>query len=57
MSYNLQRYIPRRIAVDLEELIKIPKIYIRDSGILHALLEIENTEDLLRNTNEQNRIT
>jgi predicted AAA+ superfamily ATPase len=30
-----------------KRLIKNPKIYIRDSGILHALLEIENSEDLL----------
>lgn len=30
-----------------KRLIKTPKIYIRDSGILHALLEIENSEDLL----------
>jgi predicted AAA+ superfamily ATPase len=30
-----------------KRLIKSPKIYIRDSGILHALLEIENSEDLL----------
>jgi predicted AAA+ superfamily ATPase len=30
-----------------KRLIKSPKVYIRDSGILHALLEIENSEDLL----------
>ncbi len=30
-----------------KRLIKSPKIYIRDYGILHALLEIENSEDLL----------
>jgi predicted AAA+ superfamily ATPase len=30
-----------------KRLIKNTKIYIRDSGILHALLEIENSEDLL----------
>ena len=30
-----------------KRLIKSPKIYIRDSGILHALLEIENSENLL----------
>jgi hypothetical protein len=29
-----------------KRLIKSPKIYIRDSGILHALLEIDNTESL-----------
>jgi predicted AAA+ superfamily ATPase len=30
-----------------KRLVKSPKIYIRDSGILHALLEIENSEELL----------
>jgi len=30
-----------------KRLIKSPKIYIRDSGVLHALLEIEDTEELL----------
>lgn len=30
-----------------KRLIKSPKVYIRDSGILHALLEIENMEDLM----------
>jgi len=30
-----------------KRLIKSPKIYIRDSGILHALLDIENHNDLL----------
>lgn len=30
-----------------KRLIKAPKIFIRDSGILHALLEIHNTDDLL----------
>ncbi len=30
-----------------KRLIKSPKVYIRDSGILHALLEIENIEDLM----------
>ena len=29
-----------------KRLVKSPKIYIRDSGILHALLEIESTNDL-----------
>ena len=28
-------------------IVKSPKIYIRDSGLLHTLLEIEKTEDLL----------
>jgi predicted AAA+ superfamily ATPase len=30
-----------------KRLIKSPKVYIRDSGILHALLDIENHNDLL----------
>ncbi|HYA15534.1 MAG TPA: ATP-binding protein [Syntrophales bacterium] len=30
-----------------KRLIKSPKVYIRDSGILHALLEIEDSADLL----------
>ncbi len=32
-----------------KRLIKSPKIYIRDSGILHALLNIKNSESLLSN--------
>lgn len=31
-----------------KRLIKSPKVYIRDSGITHALLGLENLEDLLR---------
>ena len=30
-----------------KRLVKSPKIYIRDSGLLHALLDIENVEDLM----------
>ena len=29
-----------------KRLVKTPKVYIRDSGLLHALLDIENIEDL-----------
>lgn len=32
-----------------KRLIKSPKIYLRDSGILHALLDIENFDSLLAN--------
>jgi predicted AAA+ superfamily ATPase len=32
-----------------KRLIKSPKIFIRDSGILHALLDIETYDDLLAN--------
>ena len=30
-----------------KRIIKAPKVYIRDSGLLHALLDIENKEDLM----------
>lgn len=30
-----------------KRLVKTPKVYLRDSGILHALLEIDTSEDLL----------
>ena len=30
-----------------KRLVKTPKVYIRDSGLLHALLDIEDTEDLI----------
>ena len=37
------------LAVNLKKrLVKTPKIYIRDSGLLHTLLEIEHTEGLFR---------
>lgn len=36
------------LAANLKKrLVKSPKVYIRDSGILHALLEIKDIEDLL----------
>ena len=30
-----------------KRIVKTPKVYIRDSGLLHALLDIENMEDLM----------
>jgi predicted AAA+ superfamily ATPase len=41
------RILPPFIANIKKRLVKSPKVYLRDSGILHALLEIEDTEDLL----------
>jgi predicted AAA+ superfamily ATPase len=41
------RILPPLIANIKKRLIKTPKVYLRDTGILHALLEIENIEDLL----------
>lgn len=41
------RVLPPLIANTKKRLVKTSKVYIRDAGILHALLEIENTEDLL----------
>ncbi len=41
------RVLPPLEANLKKRLIKSPKVYIRDSGILHALLEIENMEDLM----------
>lgn len=41
------RVLPPFYANIKKRLIKSPKVYIRDSGILHALLEIEDIEDLL----------
>jgi len=36
------------LAANLKKrLVKSPKVYIRDSGILHALLEIKDIDDLL----------
>jgi predicted AAA+ superfamily ATPase len=29
-------------------LVRTPKVYVRDSGLLHALLDIHDQEDLLR---------
>ena len=46
-----QTFIVRQLqpySVNLKKrLVKTPKIYIRDSGLLHALLGIENIEDLM----------
>jgi uncharacterized protein len=41
------RVLPPFHANIKKRLIKSPKVYLRDSGILHALLEIEELEDLL----------
>jgi len=41
------RILPPFITNIKKRLVKSPKVYLRDSGILHALLEIEDTEDLL----------
>ena len=40
------RLLPPQHANLKKRLIKSPKVYIRDSGILHALLEIEDQEEL-----------
>jgi predicted AAA+ superfamily ATPase len=40
------RVLPPLAANLKKRLVKTPKIYIRDSGLLHALLEIENRENL-----------
>ena len=40
------RLLPPQHANLRKRLVKSPKIYIRDSGILHALLEIEDREEL-----------
>jgi predicted AAA+ superfamily ATPase len=41
------RSLPPYSANIKKRLVKSPKIYLRDSGILHALLEIDTLEDLL----------
>lgn len=43
------RMLPPATSNLKKRLIKSPKIYLRDSGILHALLEIEKYDDLLAN--------
>ena len=40
------RVLPPFTANIKKRLIKSPKVYIRDSGILHALVDLENMEDL-----------
>jgi hypothetical protein len=42
---QLQPYLPNL----KKRLVKSPKVYIRDSGLLHTLLNIRNTDDLLGN--------
>lgn len=46
-AYLVRRIAPwsRRIA---KRLVRSPKIYLRDSGLLHALLGVSNREELLR---------
>ena len=43
------RLLPPAAANLKKRLVKSPKIYLRDSGILHALLNIEKYDDLLGN--------
>ena len=52
MSQTFMVRILSPLAVNLKKrLIKTPKIYIRDSGLLHTLLEIEKTEGLFGHPN------
>ena len=46
----LLRVLPPHVANIKKRLIKSPKIYLRDSGLLHALLNIETQNDLLGHT-------
>ena len=41
------RVLPPLMANIKKRLVKTPKVYLRDTGVLHALLEIETIEDLL----------
>ena len=41
------RILPPLMANIKKRLVKTPKVYLRDAGVLHALLEIEDTEALL----------
>lgn len=43
----LVRRLPPLEANGVKRLIRSPKVYVRDSGMVHALLSIENREDLL----------
>ena len=45
----LVRVLPPYIGNIKKRLVKAPKVYIRDSGILHSLLAIESMEDLFAN--------
>lgn len=48
LTQNFMLRILEPFKVNLEKrLIKSPKVYIRDTGILHSLLEIEEMDDLL----------
>lgn len=44
-TFMIRRLLPYEANLK-KRLVKSPKIYIRDSGILHSLLEIEDTESL-----------
>jgi uncharacterized protein len=41
------RLLPPLLANTAKRLVKSPKLYVRDSGVLHALLDIETGDDLL----------
>ena len=41
------RLLPPLMTNIKKRLVKTPKVYLRDTGVLHALLEVENIEDLL----------
>ncbi len=45
----LLRILPPHAANVKKRLVKSPKVYVRDSGLLHALLDIEDHNDLLGN--------
>jgi predicted AAA+ superfamily ATPase len=45
------RVLPPLAANLKKRLVKTPKVYIRDSGLLHTLLEIENLESLFGHPN------
>jgi predicted AAA+ superfamily ATPase len=41
------RQLPPYLPNTRKRLVKSPKVYVRDSGILHALLDVENFDDLM----------
>ena len=43
----LVRLLPPFLSNAKKRLVKSPKIFVRDTGLLHALLEIETSDDLL----------
>lgn len=45
------RILPPMAVNQKKRLVKAPKVYIRDSGILHTLLEIEDMENLFGHPN------